>query len=102
MPRLMMSRIIEKLNSRYKPPVYNLSRAQHLGQYSKNSCNSLTDACALLGCLVRKVARRRSSIACIENNFYEPATRIKQLVLRVVYVRDLARARSRRVGTGAE
>ena len=78
--------------------------AAHGGDHKRceNSCNSLTDACALLGCLVRKVARRRSSIACIENNFYEPATRIKQLVLRVVYVRDLVRARSRRVGTGAE
>jgi hypothetical protein len=91
-------------NSISQYPRRSSPAAAHWADHKRceNSCNSLTDAFALLGCLVRKAVRRPLSTACIEDNLHAPATRINQLVLRTVYVRHRARARSRRVGTGAE
>jgi len=95
-------------NPRNRPPFLlarRLSPAVSHGtdhKCCKNSRNSLTDTFGLLLCLIPKAVRRRSSIACIKDNHHATATGIQQLVLRAVYVRDLARARSSCVGTGAE
>lgn len=64
--------------------------------------NSLTDACALLRCLIRIAFRSRTRIASIQDYPHAPAKWIQQLVQAGVCGRHLAGIRSCSLGTIAE